>query len=395
MKKDGLSIIPSSLPNWLVLMLSVLPVWFILFCSVFISTAKGAEGFRFAEATGRAVIMHEAATDEARMIALEDALYQVALQGGAEVNGFSAVTSDTTLSDHFVVRPSSRILDYTITNEIVDDDHYMVSVRAAVGALPKAECATPRHHNVTVFAPTIYVGPTVPAWLAPIAKSSLVEMIMQMERHPDLVTRRAITTKLDVAALTRANDAFDYKSLTEGRVRVETGDFAFVPKISFDARKIGNLFLNEMLLDVSIKIHVVDGASYAPVLDHITTLTIKLGDITPSRTLNVLSRSKRKDITAQILGIMPGLISQLTKKLTCRPLISTLALVDGNLMVPLGKTHGVGQNSLAVTSGTDTLWTILRVAKAGARSVVLEPLNPALDKSNLQGAKVEFMELTQ
>ena len=102
MKKDGLSIIPSSLPNWLVLMLSVLPVWFILFCSVFISTAKGAEGFRFAEATGRAVIMHEAATDEARMIALEDALYQVALQGGAEVNGFSAVTSDTTLSDHFV-----------------------------------------------------------------------------------------------------------------------------------------------------------------------------------------------------------------------------------------------------------------------------------------------------
>lgn len=395
MKKDGLSIIPSSLPNWLVLMLSVLPVWFILFCSVFISTAKGAEGFRFAEATGRAVIMHEAATDEARMIALEDALYQVALQGGAEVNGFSAVTSDTTLSDYFVVRPSSRILDYTITNEIVDDDHYMVSVRAAVGALPKAECATPRHHNVTVFAPTIYVGPRVPAWLAPIAKSSLVEMIMQIERHPDLVTRRAITTKLDVAALTRANDAFDYKSLTEGRVRVETGDFAFVPEISFNARKIGNLFLNEMLLDVSIKIHVVDGASYAPVLDHKTTLTIKLGDITPSRTLNVLSRSKRKDIMAQILGVMPGLISQLTKKLTCRPLISTLALVDGNLMVPLGKTHGVGQNSLAVTSGTDTLWTILRVAKAGARSVVLEPLNPALDKSNLQGAKVEFMELTQ
>ena len=123
MKKDGFSIIPFSLPSWYVLMLSVLPVWFVLLCSVFISTTKGAEGFRFAEATGRAVIMHEAATDEARMIALEDALYQVALQGGAEVNGFSAVSSDTTLSDHFVVRPSSRILDYTITNEIVDK-HY-------------------------------------------------------------------------------------------------------------------------------------------------------------------------------------------------------------------------------------------------------------------------------
>ena len=395
MKKDGLSIIPFSLPSWYVLMLSVLPVWFVFLCSVFISTAKGAEGFRFAEATGRAVIMHEAATDEARMIALEDALYQVALQGGAEVNGFSAVSSDTTLSDHFVVRPSSRILDYTITNEIVDDDHYMVSVRAAVGALPKAECATPRHHNVTVFAPSIYVGPAVPAWLAPIAKSSLVEMLMQMERQPDLITRRAITTELDIAALARANDAFDYKSLTQGRVRVETGDFAFIPEISFNARKIGKFLRDEMMLDITLKIHVVDGSSYSPVLDHSATATIKLSDFTPSRTLNVLSRSKRKDITAQILGIMPNFINELAKKLTCRPLISTLALVDGNLMVPLGKTHGVGQNSLAVTSGTDTLWTILRVAKAGARSVVLEPLNPARDKKMLQGAKVEFMELKQ
>jgi hypothetical protein len=86
MKKDGLSIIPFSLPSWRALILSVLPVWFVLLCTIFISTAMSAEGFRFAEATGRAVIMHEAATDEARMIALEDALYQVALQGGAELN---------------------------------------------------------------------------------------------------------------------------------------------------------------------------------------------------------------------------------------------------------------------------------------------------------------------
>jgi hypothetical protein len=395
MKKDGLSIPPFSLPNWCLLMISALPVWFVLLCSMFVSAAMGSDGFRFAEATGRAVIMHEAAKDEARLIALEDALYQVALQGGAKVNGFSAVSSDTTLSDHFVVRPSSRILDYTITNEIVDDQHYMVSVRAAVGELPKAECATPRHHNITVFAPSIYVGPTVPAWLAPIAKSGLSEMLMQIERHPDLMMRQAINTKLDVAALARTNDAFDYKSLTEGRVRVETGDFAFVPEISFNARKIGKFLRDEMVLDVTVTMHVADGSSYAPVLDHSATATIELGQFTPSRTLNVLTRGKRKDIIAQILSIMPNFTHNLAQKLTCRPLVSTLALVDNVLTVPLGKTHGVGQNSLAVTSGTDTLWTILRVSKADARSVILEPLNPARDKTQLQGAKVEFMELTQ
>lgn len=395
MKKDGVSIIPFSLPNWFVLIIAVLPVWFVLLCGLFMSAAIGAEGFRFAEATGRAVIMDDAAQDEARMIALEDALYQVALQGGAEVNGFSAVSADTTLTDHFIVRPSSRILDYTITNEIVDDQHYMVSVRAAVGELPKAECATPRHHNVTVFAPSIYVGPTVPAWLAPIARTSVAEMLMQMERHPNLKTRRAITTALDVAALARTNDAFDYTSLTQGRVRVATGDFAFTPEISFNARKIGKFLRDEMVLDVTVTMHVADGVSYAPVLDHSVTQTIKLSDISPSRTLNVLTRGKRKDVTAHIFGMMPGFINDLSQQLTCRPLVSTLTLADGVLTVPLGKTHGVGQNSLAVTSGTDTLWTILRVSKADARSVVLEPLNPARDKNMLQGAKVEFMELTQ
>jgi len=395
MKKVGISIPPFSLPNWCLLMISALPVWLVLLCSMFISAAMGSDSFRFAEATGRAVIVHEATKDEARLIALEDALYQVALQGGAEVNGFSAVTSDTTLSDHFVVRPSSRILDYTITNEIVDDQHYMVSVRAAVGELPKAECSTPRHHNITVFAPSIYVEPTVPAWLAPIAKSGLSEMLMQIERHPDLMMRQAINTKLDPAALERANDAFDYKSLTEGRVRVETGDFAFVPKISFNIRKKGTLFLNEIYLDISVTMHVSDGVSYSPVLDHTANTTIKLSHVTPSQSLNVLSRHKRKDITAQIFGIMPNFVSGLSKKLTCRPLTSLLTLKNDILTVPLGKMHGVGQNSLAVTSGTDTLWTILRVSKADARSVILEPLNPARDKTQLQGAKVEFMELRQ
>lgn len=395
MKKDGVSIIPFSLPNWCVLIIAVLPVWFVLLCGLFMSAAIGADGFRFAEATGRAVIMDDAAQDEARMIALEDALYQVALQGGAEVNGFSAVSADTTLTDHFIVRPSSRILDYTITNEIVDDQHYMVSVRAAVGQLPKAECVTPRHHNVTVFAPSIYVGPTVPAWLAPIARTSVSEMLMQMERHPNLKTRRAITTTLDAAALARTNDAFDYTSLTQGRVRVATGDFAFIPEISFNARKIGKFLRDEMVLDVTVTMHVADGVSYAPVLDHSVTQTIKLSDISPSRTFNVLSRGKRKDVTAHIFGMMPRFINDLSQQLTCRPLVSTLTLADGVLTVPLGKTHGVGQNSLAVTSGTDTLWTILRVSKADARSVVLEPLNPARDKNMLQGAKVEFMELTQ
>ena len=66
-----------------------------------------ASGFEFVQTTGRAVIMHKDAEQEARIMALEDALYMAALQGGAEINGFSIITTDTAIDDHFVVRPAS------------------------------------------------------------------------------------------------------------------------------------------------------------------------------------------------------------------------------------------------------------------------------------------------
>ena len=71
--------------------------------------------------------------DEARNMALEDALYYAALKGGAKIDGFSSVDAQTNLNDMIVVRPTSQILDYSITNEMQDDTHYAVTVEAVVG----------------------------------------------------------------------------------------------------------------------------------------------------------------------------------------------------------------------------------------------------------------------
>ena len=109
-----------------------------------------AGGFEFVQTTGRAVIMHQDAEQEARMMALEDALYTAALQGGAEINGFSIITTDTAIDDHFVVRPASRILDYRIVNEVVEEEHYAVTIEAAVGDLPDAQCQA-RGHSLSLI----------------------------------------------------------------------------------------------------------------------------------------------------------------------------------------------------------------------------------------------------
>ena len=92
---------------------------------------------RMITATGRAVISHSDALSEAKNAALEDALYLAALSGGAKIDGFSSIQADTSLDDHFVVRPSSEILDYNIIDEMHDDLHYQVTIQAAVGTVER------------------------------------------------------------------------------------------------------------------------------------------------------------------------------------------------------------------------------------------------------------------
>ena len=86
-----------------------------------VTGAPSNESLKLVTVTGRAAIMHKDAVDEARDMALEDALYYAALKGGAKIDGFSSVDSQTNLNDMFVVRPASQILDCSITNEIQDE----------------------------------------------------------------------------------------------------------------------------------------------------------------------------------------------------------------------------------------------------------------------------------
>ena len=70
------------------------------------------ENLKLVTSTGRAAIISDEQIQETRSRALEDALYSAALLGGAEIDGFTSVQAGTQLDDHFVVRPSSKIIDF-------------------------------------------------------------------------------------------------------------------------------------------------------------------------------------------------------------------------------------------------------------------------------------------
>ena len=128
-----------------------------------------AETFRFVDVTGRAALHHTADAainiDKARRLALEEALYLAALEGGADISGFQATISDLIVSDELVVRPAGSILNFSITDEAEKGDHYIVSIRAAVGRLPESSCQNRMFSKVTVFAPRIEIDRAIPPGL--------------------------------------------------------------------------------------------------------------------------------------------------------------------------------------------------------------------------------------
>ena len=355
-----------------------------------------ADSFRFAETTGRAVIMGPESQQEARLLALEEALYLAALEGGAKINGFSAVMSTTAIDDHFVVQPATRILDYTVTNEMVDDTHYTVSIRAAIGALPSSSCAMRRTINMTVFKPQITQAPDTPAVTGPMATKVMNQMLEIMRATPGINARMEVNTELDPAKLARKTDDFDYQALTTGVIRVQSGDFAVIPRIYLSGEKERSLIRgNRHQIKMQIELAFFAGESYSPV-DSYTVDTVLLTERqTLLRTVNVLTRPKRTELLSGMIAPVAGFISDMANDIQCQPLTARLEVTDNRLSVPIGSHHGMRTNALAVATGTDTPWQMMRVDSVDRMTSTLVPLNSNRDLQRLAGRTVEFMEVSQ
>jgi len=92
---------------------------------------------------------------------------------------------------------------------------------------------------------------------------------------------------------------------------------------------------------------------------------------------------------------VPEVIDAAISAMACQPLEARLALTNTTLSVPFGRKQGLNENSLAVTSGGDMNWTVLRVTSLDETSASLAPLDPGRDVAKLAGKTVEFMELSR
>ena len=354
--------------------------------------ALAGDGLRMVTATGRAVINDQAAQHEAKNIALEDALYLAALRGGAKINGFSSVQADTSLDDHFVVRPSSEILDYRIINEVKDDLHYEVTVEAAVGKIAEPACHDRPVAHLTMFAPTMSMARSVPGWLSTMPSMMMVDLYRQLENTANLALYNEAATVLDPVKIKR-DARYDYNALVNGKASIRDGDFAFATNITLESFITDFKVGQSQHLRAIVTTSLYAGSQLKPLGEVHDEIKLKLGERSPSLIISKLSTTKRDEVKAALLNGLQSHAKAIATATLCLPLKAEIKLENNKLRVALGMRQGIQVNRLAMVSGVGSKWSVLRVIDAGDGYSFLEPLSRQRKPADLNGKLATFLEI--
>ena len=161
--------------------------------------ALSKDSVRFIETTGRAVL-DKSELGTSRRRALEDALYLAALHGGAKINGFSSVDTDTSIKENLVVQPDSKILDFNIISEEQTETHFIIKIRSAVGKLRNSDCENKGLKSISVYKPEILVHPNAPHWAYQLSER-LVESFITSLKSENNLKKLEFLSKTSVSGL--------------------------------------------------------------------------------------------------------------------------------------------------------------------------------------------------
>ena len=256
--------------------------------------ALSKDTIRFIETTGRAVLENEKGLDTPRRRALEDALYLAALHGGAKINGFSSVDTDTSIQENLVVKPDSHILDFDIISEEQTDTHFIIKLRSAVGQLKRSNCENKGLKSISLYKPTVLIHPNVPYWVHSLAEKLIEDFIYSLQSENNLNMTDYSDVALQQNELKSINDSFDYVSLTSGRSRTNYGDYAIVPSLEISKSTTLSGFTTYDSLKISFDTNVYEGSNYSLNFSKSQSFEALFDSSGPWRTINLLLKSSRE-----------------------------------------------------------------------------------------------------
>ena len=346
------------------------------------------------ETSGQAVATGAASDAHLERRALQEALYQAALKGGAQVSGYSAISQSVLRSDVLVVRPESRILDYTVLSSETSSKRSVVKVRAVVGKLDDAKtCQRRAQLSVVVHKPSMALAQAVPAWvpnMRPYIENAVTEALDNTNGvstiSPNVTPRQtSLAAEFSYTALTQGvAEAPDITPIAERhalhlRTSVEIGS----PNLSNSEEWLA------VKVTVALENNPFDTNTLHATHEHqlilkkrgpLSSLLKPLGDI-------------RQTAPKTIAKITTQLVADLVDKRACQTLAGQMTVRGGKLTIPFGRLDGLSTYHLAYTDGRDTAYEILEITSIADHEATLRPLDSATNAKDLAGKSVQFMEL--
>ena len=355
---------------------------------------------RFVEVTGRSVIQDDSPI-LSKNTALEDALYLAALEGGAKVSGYSLIDSFSNLREEVIVQPASGILDYTIIDEMISDQHYEVTIRALIGKNnDKIGCKSRITSTLIAFQPEIYINQNSPAWSQYLPNQIYKNMIDNLSNFDEIEIINATDTKLNINNNKLKLNDFDYNVLTGNVVNYKPADLSLETK--FLIEPVQNLYPTNLStetleehLKITTEIIIKDISNNKEIFK---TSKEALSFIGPRETIfnsiNILSRPKRKKIINSLISAFDEIPLEINENLKCVSLITIAqpSNIENAINVNLGTNQGISLGNLALSESRDTPFSVFEVIDVSPNQSKLMPLNLSRNIENYYGKTITFME---
>jgi len=358
--------------------------------------AQNDSNFRKVEATGRAILI-DGKIDVSRKRALEDALYIAALKGGANINGFSAIGSNTVINDQAIVSAANRVIDFKIIKETQEKEFLSIKIAAIVGGNLSSKNCKVRPINISLFQGTFNVGSDVPSNLS--RKMSLWfnqsnEIISKISNVNVIDYRNKL---IDTVIKSNINPSFDYNALTNGVPFIQSGDYSLVPNLTLTKNNFEENNYSNYLFQISFKVYKGSDFKLLPVKTY--NFPIKYNLNSKFKFLKNISTLNINSVDEMIKKHLVKVTKSIFQDLHCRPLEGKLSLINGELKVDIGSKQGLKGKQIGIVRGLkiknsmlSNNSVILHAEFIGKNKSKLLPLNDNIKLETLDNLIVEFVE---
>ena len=345
---------------------------------------------------GRAVIV-DGNEEVAKKRALDDALYLASLQGGAKIDGYSTVDTNTSLNENLLIRPSSSIKDFVILEESKDETHYSVKIKAILVSLNSLlDCSARSNINLSYFKPNFVVSSKLPAQLQNLPLLISQKIFENLTRFDQISLKDSTSFDFNPKKFSALPVSLDYQAIVEGKSgSLKSGEFGIHTLIEMKRSK-GTMtrFLNKA--DIALTINLFEGTNFN-VIDTLNyNFSVLLGIETGYQHMDGFYKIPYDKIAEIVQDSISKMQFRVKDRLKCYPLEARAELVKDVLTIPLGVNQGVQIGKVGFASNSNPNhsmrdWIVVTVKDSSGDFSVLEILNPSNKKEDINGKLIRFM----